>query len=170
MTKPQTAGESGAIEITAGMSTPAHVAYQMTIVSNLIAFGSNAKNVERFGVSFRQWRVIGSIGRVGPLTARQIVDIVHQDKSSVSRAVAELSARRLIRKLPNELHKGSPLLTLTDAGQALYDRILPVWEAQAAEHVACLTAGEQILLCELLDRMKAHVEGVQRARGAADDE
>ncbi len=153
-------------EITAGMSTPAHIAYQMTIVANLMAFGTNAENVERFGLSFRQWRVVGSIGRTGPITARQIVDIVHQDKSSVSRAVAELTARRLIRKLPNTLHKASPILALTESGQALYDRILPVWESQAAEHVSCLTDGEQRLLCELLDRMKAHMERNREARAA----
>lgn len=155
-------------EITTGMTTPAHIAYQVTIVANLMAFGTNSENVQRFGLNFRQWRVIGSLGRTGPLTARQIVDIVHQDKSSVSRAVAELTSRKLIRKLPNAQHKSSPLLALSESGQSLYDRILPVWEMQAAEYVACLTSGEQSMLCELLDKMKPHIERVREARGWRD--
>jgi MarR family transcriptional regulator, 2-MHQ and catechol-resistance regulon repressor len=151
-------------EITQGMTTSAHIAYQMTIVANLMAFAGNARNVERFGLNFRQWRVVGAIGRTGPLTAHQIVDIVHQDKSSVSRAVSELSSRRLIRKLPNSQHRGSHILALTDAGQTLYERILPVWEAQASENVATLTSGEQRLLCELLDRLKTHLKQLHTAR------
>lgn len=150
-----------------GTTTPAHIAYQATIVANLMAFGSNNGNMRRFGLNFRQWRVIGTLGRAGAITAGQIVDIIHQDKSSVSRAVAELSARRLIRKVPNSQHKSSPLLHLTETGQALYDRILPVWESQAAENVACLSDGEQKLLCELLDRMKAHIEQVHEVRSRA---
>jgi DNA-binding MarR family transcriptional regulator len=153
-------------EITTGMTIPAHIAYQMTIVANLMAFAGNQANVEQFGLNFRQWRVIGSLGRTGPLTASEIVEVVHQDKSSVSRAVAELSARRLLRKQQNARHRGSPILVLTEAGRALYEQILPVWEAQAAENVACLSDGEQRLMCELLDRMKPHLERVRRQRVA----
>lgn len=152
--------------ITDGMTTSAHIAYQMTIVANLMAFGSNVRNVEKFGLNFRQWRVVGVLGRTGPLTAGQIVEVVHQDKSSVSRAVAELSTRRLIRKLPNAHHRSSPILALTDGGQSLYARILPEWESQAHANVACLTPGEQTLLVELLDRLKAHLEVVVPAREA----
>lgn len=147
-------------KITDGMTDEVHISYQVTIVANLMAFGSRAQNVERFGVNFREWRLLSAIGRMGPQTARQIVDIIHQDKATISRAVKDLSDRALIVKLPNKKHKRSPLIWFSEQGKALYDKILPVATSQAEDLTQVLTRDEKRQLCELLDKLKDHIEDI----------
>lgn len=147
-------------KITDGMTDEVHISYQVTIVANLMAFGSRVQNVERFGVNFREWRLLSAIGRMGPQTAREIVDIIHQDKATISRAVKDLSDRELIVKLPNKKHKRSPLIWFSEEGKALYDKILPVATSQAEDLTQVLTRDEKQQLCELLDKLKDHIEEI----------
>lgn len=144
--------------LTDGMAPEVRISYQVTIVDNLMAFGNNAKNVKDFGINNRQWRVLGCIGQLGPQTARQMVDVVHQDKATISRAIAELSQKQLVAKLPNKMHKRSPLIWMTEEGKALYDRIYPIFESQAKLFTAVLTEPEKQQLCEILDKLKKHIE------------
>lgn len=147
--------------ITEGMPPEIHISYQVTIVANLMAFGGSAKNMEQFGLNFREWRVLGIIGRAGPLTASEIVALSHQDKATISRAIAELSQKELVAKLPNKKHKRSPLIWFTQEGKALYDRILPVFSYQAELFTEILSKSEKRQLCDLLDKLKDHIEQVR---------
>ncbi|WP_165777035.1 MarR family winged helix-turn-helix transcriptional regulator [Paremcibacter congregatus] len=151
--------------LTAGMSTPVHISYMVTIVANLMAFGALKDNVAQFGLTVRQWRILGLLGQMGPLTLSDIAHTVHHEKSTLSRAAGELERRNLIEKRPNIRHKNSPLLSFTASGQALYDEIEPIFTAQAEKFADGLTSKEQKQLCELLDKLKHHAEEVRAFEG-----
>lgn len=151
--------------ITEGMPPEIHISYQITIVANLMAFGGSTKNMQQFGINFREWRVFGTIGRMGPLTASDIVNLSHQDKATISRAITELSQKELVAKLPNRKHKRSPLIWFTEEGKALYDRIVPTFSLQAELFTEVLSKSEKKQLCELLDKLKDHIELVHEEQG-----
>lgn len=151
--------------LTEEMSPELHISYQVTVVANLMAFGNSTENVKQFGINFREWRVLGCIGQMGPQTARQIVDAVHQDKATISRAIAELNQKGLITKLPNKLHKRSPLIWMTEEGKAVYDRIVPSFNHQAKLFTDVLSQEEKDQLCGILDKLKGHIEEVREAEG-----
>ncbi len=146
--------------IAEGTTNELHISYQITVVANLMAFGNRAENVKQFGINFREWRVLGCIGQMGPQTARQIVDEVHQDKATISRAIAELCEKGLVTKLTNKMHKRSPLIWMTEEGKAVYDRILPAFVEQANQFTNILSAKEKQQLCDVLDKLKDHIEEV----------
>lgn len=148
--------------LTDGMAPEVHISYQITIAANLMAFGNSTRNFKQFGLNVGEWRVIATLPRTGPLTARQIVEIVGQDKANVSRSVALLSEKQLIYKMPNPGHKRSPFIWLTHAGLNLYQRIIPVFTEQAEMFCAALTKKEKVTLCYLLDKLKAHTEKVRQ--------
>lgn len=152
-------------QLTEGMEPPAHISYQITIAANLMAFGSSASNVKRFGIKTREWRVLGCITQVGPATASDIVRLVHQDKGSISRAVTGLEREGLVGKIPNHAHKNSPYIWLTEKGRKLVDRIYPVFIQQAELFTDVLSDREQRELCRLLDKLKDHVERVRIEQG-----
>ena len=152
-------------KLTDGMSPEIHISYQVTVTSNLMAFGNSARNIKLFGINSREWRVIGCIGQIGPMTARQIVDVVHQDKGNVSRAIAELEKRELIVKLPNKSHLNSPFIWMTEEGKTLYEKIVPSFNQQAKLFTASLTKEEKLDLCRLLDKLKLHIELVREHEG-----
>jgi DNA-binding MarR family transcriptional regulator len=153
------------LELTEGMEPPAHISYQITIVANLMAFGSSASNVKRFGIKTREWRVLGCLTHVGPATAGDIVRLARQDKGSISRAITGLEKEGLIGKIPNYAHKSSPYIWLTEKGRKLVDRIYPVFIEQAELFTEVLTEGEKREFCRLLDKLKDHVEQVREERG-----
>lgn len=148
--------------VTQDMPCAVHISYQVTVVSNLMAFGSSPKNVEQFGINLREWRVVGALGKMGPLTAKRLVELIRQDKANISRAIAELSAKNYIIKMPNNAHKKSPFIWLTIEGLALYDTIYPTFTQQAEMFASVLCEQEQALLCQLLDRLKDNTEKVRK--------
>jgi MarR family transcriptional regulator, 2-MHQ and catechol-resistance regulon repressor len=152
-------------QLTEGMDPPAHISYQITIVTNLMAFGSSASNVKRFGIKTREWRVLACLTQVGPATASDIVRLMHQDKGSVSRAITGLGRDGLIDRIPNHAHKNSPYIWLTQKGRRLVDRIYPVFIQQAEMFTDVLSDGEKAELCRLLDKLKDHVEQVRVEQG-----
>ncbi|TAK51993.1 MAG: MarR family transcriptional regulator [Gammaproteobacteria bacterium] len=152
-------------QLTEDMSPAVHISYQITIAANLMAFGSSASNVRRFGVRTREWRVLGCLNQMGPTTAADIVRLVRQDKGSVSRAIAGLEREGLVAKIPNKVHKNSPHVWLTDKGMKLVERIYPVFLQQAELFTGVLSQREKHELCRLLDKLKVHVELVRAEQG-----
>jgi DNA-binding MarR family transcriptional regulator len=130
-----------------------------------MAFFESARNVKQFGLKTREWRVLGCINQVGPATAGDVVRLVHQDKGSVSRAIAGLEKKGLIGRIPNEAHKNSPFIWLTEKGRKLLDDIYPVFKRQAEMFTSVLEEDEKRELCRLLDKLKNNVERVREEQG-----
>jgi DNA-binding MarR family transcriptional regulator len=151
--------------LTEGMDPATHISYQVTIIANLMAFGNSPANCKQFGLNIREWRVMGFIAPLGPQTASQLVDMIHQDKANISRAIAELSQKGLIVKLPNKSHKRSPFIWLSKNGMALYKKIEPVHDLQADLFTDCLSQKEKLILCGFLDKIKLNAEQVKRVEG-----
>jgi DNA-binding MarR family transcriptional regulator len=80
---------------------------------------------ERFGLSIPEWRVLAHLGRSTGLSAKAIGEQTAMDKVKVSRAVARLSARRLVRREINPLDQRAVLLALTPAGRGIYESVVP---------------------------------------------
>jgi DNA-binding MarR family transcriptional regulator len=161
-TKPAAFPHSPRENLTDDLSAPVHISYVVTLVANLMAFGGSSANFKRFGVNIREWRVLGTLGVMGPVTASRIVEVVHQDKANISRAIAELAKKDLVVKLPNTQHKSSPLIWMSEAGAELYKRIVPVFTQQAESFTSVLSNKEQKQLCHLLDKLNAHIVNVRR--------
>ena len=72
------------------------------------------------GLTRTQWRVLAHLGRFGALTARDICARSHEEKTKVSRAVAALEAEGWLVRSPSEADRRAELLSLTEAGQAVF--------------------------------------------------
>lgn len=152
-------------DVTQGMSYEEHISYQVTFVSNLMEFGSCAKNVKQFGINVREWQVLALLGQMGPLTAKQLVTKIRQDKANISRAIAALEKKEYILKLPNEAHKRSPYIWQTTSGKRLYESILPIFISQATMFTSALSDAEKKVLCHLLDKLKINTEKLRKEQG-----
>jgi DNA-binding MarR family transcriptional regulator len=151
--------------LTEGMLPAIHISYQITIAANLMAFGSSARNFKEFGLNVGEWRIIGLLGQMGPVTASKMAELLTQDKAGISRSIAALDARQLIVKIPNPNHKRSPHIWMSVAGMDLYERIVPVFTEQAEKFCAGLSKDEQIMFCKLLDKLAHHTAEVRRNEG-----
>lgn len=75
---------------------------------------------DRYGMTRTQWRIMAHLGKSGALTAREICDLSHVDKTKVSRGIAALENAGLLSRRPSEADRRSEILSLTDRGRAAF--------------------------------------------------
>ena len=75
------------------------------------------------GMTRAQWRVIANLAKFGALTAADICRKGLIEKTKVSRAVAALETRGLLRREVLGSDRRAELLRLTEDGRALFDHI-----------------------------------------------
>lgn len=73
-----------------------------------------------YGMTRTQWRVLANLGKFGSMTARDICTISHIEKTKVSRAVSALEDQRLLSRTTSPQDRRAELLSLTDAGRAVF--------------------------------------------------
>jgi DNA-binding MarR family transcriptional regulator len=77
-------------------------------------------------------------------------------KSTVSRAVSALEQRGLIVRKPNLDDRREEWLELTEEGREIYEALAPEALAFEERFISVLTAEEQEVLVELIDRLSGH--------------
>jgi DNA-binding MarR family transcriptional regulator len=90
---------------------------------------------ERFNLDIPQWRVLATLS-AGICTAEDIVGSTRTHKSTISRAVQELEARRLIGRTVSGSDKRAYHLQLTSEGRKLFRRLRPLVLTYEEELVA----------------------------------
>lgn len=111
---------------------------------------------DRYGLDIPEWRVIATLGfRHEPCTAQEICASTHTHKSTISRAVTELIARGMVKRLENGDDRREFRLTLTAKGRKLYQDLIPRLLRRESEIMDSLTAAER----QQFDALLAKIEG-----------
>jgi len=108
---------------------------------------------DQCALTIAEWRVLSRLAPTDGATVRQIAEWAWVDRAEVSRAASELEARGLTSRRPNPADKRAPILFCTPAGQAEYDRVLPMRAAFHAQLSDLLDAEEAATLDRLLARI-----------------
>lgn len=129
--------------------------YVLAKLSGSISTGLSHIYVDEYGVSVPEWRIISNLAEHGTLNARQIVEFASMEKSTVSRAVKGLTARRLISQKLASVDNRAKDLALTRSGEALYRRIAPRvldWERDLLEGLEVSEYRDLLYLLEKLNK------------------
>lgn len=76
-----------------------------------------------YAMSRTQWRVMANLGKFGAMTASNICAISHIEKTKVSRAVAALAQQGYLARSPSQKDGRAEILSLTDAGVAVFNEL-----------------------------------------------
>ncbi len=77
------------------------------------------------GESIISYRPLAIIVRFGPQTQQEIATLTAQHPAGVSRILADLEARKLVRRVRGSHDRRTVRVEPTEEGRALYDRINP---------------------------------------------
>jgi DNA-binding MarR family transcriptional regulator len=88
----------------------------------------------------------------GPQRPGALAELSHADPSTISRQVAELVRRGLVRREPDPSDGRASLLAITDAGREVCERVRTLRRELLASAVAGWTDAELGSLAELLSR------------------
>lgn len=122
---------------------------------------------ERFEISIPEWRILATLGQFGMITAREIGLHSKMHKTTVSRAVAALEKRRLVMRRANKADMREAFLTMSEEGQAMYFKIVPMARSFADSLCLGLSQEERAVLEVLLSRLSERVAHLANGHGIA---
>jgi DNA-binding MarR family transcriptional regulator len=99
--------------------------YRLNVVASLASQALSRVYSERYGIGVPEWRVLVTLGQYQVMTGKEIGAHSHMHKTKVSRAVAQLEARKLVARKANRADKREAFLSLTTAGRAIYEDLAP---------------------------------------------
>jgi DNA-binding MarR family transcriptional regulator len=125
---------NAADEITTGKNAPnsarfkleEFLPHRLNVLSSVASQALSKVYAARYKIGIPEWRVLVTLGHFGIMTGKAVGDYSHMHKTKVSRAVAVLEQRKLVARKVNSKDMREALLTLTPAGRAIYDEVVPV--------------------------------------------
>lgn len=130
--------------------------YRLNVVTQVVSQGLARLYADEFGISVPEWRAMAALGELGPggeMTARDIALHSRMGKVMTSRAVAGLTARKLVARRMNRDDKRESFLRLSERGTEIYGQIVP----RALAYQARLVKGISKADSEALERIFAHL-------------
>jgi DNA-binding MarR family transcriptional regulator len=99
--------------------------FRLNILAQEVSEQLSAIYRERFDLDIPEWRILANLASRGTMTAQAIVRVTLSHKSTISRAVAGLEARKLIERVADKADKRAYTLRLTVKGRTLFAQLLP---------------------------------------------
>jgi DNA-binding MarR family transcriptional regulator len=131
--------------------------YRISTLYSQLSAGVAKELAGQFGLVLREWRVMAMLARLDATPASALVARSPMDKASVSRAVASLARKRLLRAFPSPQDARVKMLQLTPSGWTLYARVAPRSLARQKALLSVLTAAERESLMSMLSRLETQV-------------
>jgi DNA-binding MarR family transcriptional regulator len=78
-----------------------------------------------YGVSRREWSLVGLVAMHGPLSPSELAALAHLERAHVSRAITDLVAKGLLRRRPVPNDRRRAQLAITASGLKLYEEVFP---------------------------------------------
>ena len=131
--------------------------YRLTKLSGIVSRSLAQHYSEKFDLTIQEWRIVANLGERPGLTAREVGELSSLDKVNMSRAIERLEkSGRLERRIVAK-DRRSYSLHLTEAGQEILDKIIPL----AQEYEASLLSEFSTEEIEVLDKFLGKLD--QRA-------
>ncbi|MDX2205013.1 MAG: MarR family winged helix-turn-helix transcriptional regulator [Hyphomicrobiaceae bacterium] len=129
--------------------------YQLAVLAEVTSAGFAQVYRERFRLTIPEWRVLATIAEAPRVRAKDVVAARHLPKTAVSRAVASLRRRGLLKVDVNAHDKRESFLSLTPRGRALHAEIVPYAAAFAEAMLGRLTPAERAAFQSALRKLGA---------------
>lgn len=143
------------------------LSYRVLMLSNTLGRWAAREYPMRFGLTLPEWRVLSVLAIRGTSTAHAIGDALSIDKAWVSRTLAALARRGLLRTNRDPSDRRRRLIGLTGHGRALCARVSRASVERQRRLVADLSpralARFEATLAALQTRAEAMLDEQQRA-------
>lgn len=112
--------------------------HAFSVVANRISHLLERMYGELFGISVVDWRIIAILGTHYPLSAKALAELTAMDQVSVSRAIDQLTNKKLVLRRVDAKDRRRVALSLSKKGLEIYNQVVPL-----------LYASEKMLVAEL---------------------
>lgn len=145
----------------------AFLPYRLSVLAQRLSRDIEERQRRQHKLAMKDWKVMQIMAVHGELLPADIRRMGTQNKAQISRALKCLLDRGLVAKLPRPDDSRTFGVSLTDAGWAVYEAMVPRMRARQEEILGGLSAAEAKELRRLLDRLEdslARGSGAKRRR------
>lgn len=129
------------------------VAFRVLGIASRLTQGFINRYTSQFGIGLPEWRTLAMLGQFGAIPSIRIAELADMDRGAISRAVAWLEEKDLVRRIDDPTHKRRKIVALTAAGKRLHDRISVFAQARQRRAMALLSRAEQELLDGIFEKL-----------------
>jgi DNA-binding MarR family transcriptional regulator len=126
---------------------------RLMVLANLLKRGAILRYKRLAGLSSVEFGLVASLGRRPPMSVIRLAEAVGMDKGQISRALAELVARKLVAKAVNPRDNRETLVCLTKAGLAAHDTIVAGAQERNRRLLEQFGKDELNVLLDQIDRL-----------------
>ena len=134
--------------------------YQLSVIASRVSRGLARLYAVKFDLTVPEWRIMTVLGRFPGISANEVCELTAMDKVRVSRGVARLLKFERIRRDSDPRDRRRSQLYLSDAGQEVYEQIVPVARAYEEKLMAGLDSEEIRTLESLLSKVESGVAAI----------
>ena len=116
----------------------------------------------RYGISRREWRLLALLALHGELSPSALAEHAHLDRPRASRGVQVLVDKQLARRMALAGDARRARVSLTAAGQTLYDELFPQIAAINQQVISVLGDDVVAALDTALAQLTTHAEAVNQ--------
>lgn len=127
--------------------------YRVVALGQAMGQGLARQYADEFGLGIPEWRTLALVGQHAEVTAARVVVETPMDKATVSRAVASLAERGLVRRVPHPGDRRATVLRLSAEGTAVFEAVAERALRYEAGLLAALTDEERAQLDALLSKL-----------------
>ena len=115
-----------------------------------------------YGITRREWRMIGLLADKGPMQPSQLADHAQLDRTRTSRTISALIAKGLLQKQTMAGDGRLALVQLSESGRALHGQLFPQVKAINQELLGDISDAELQILSEVFARIAARGANMQQ--------
>jgi DNA-binding MarR family transcriptional regulator len=109
---------------------------------------------EKFGLTVSTWKVLGVVGRFGPLSATETGTRTNLEPDKVTRAVDALARQGFVARRQDPGDRRRVVLSLTAKGKRVHESVSKVRDALEHEFLSVLAPVEMAALYSILDKLE----------------
>lgn len=129
------------------------IPYRCSAVANRVSTCLQSMYEERFALTVPGWRVMATLGRYAPLSAKEVADHTAMDQVQVTRAINHMAALGLVSRRTDTADRRRIVLRLSKKGLAAYREIAPLALSIERALLADFTKAEQAQLAALTAKL-----------------
>jgi DNA-binding MarR family transcriptional regulator len=131
--------------------------FRLNVLAQEVSEQLSAIYAKRFNLDIPQWRILANLASRGEMTAQEVVIVTFSHKSTISRAVAELEARKLIERTKSAKDKRAFAMMLTPKGRKLFAQLMPMVLEFETDLLKKIKSSEQKMLLEGLEALEREI-------------
>jgi DNA-binding MarR family transcriptional regulator len=137
-----------------------YLPYRLSVASNKVSALIAKAYEARFGLTIPQWRTLVILSEGHALSQKDLVARSAMDKVTISRAVAALVTRGLLKRASLQRDKRIDVLTLSDAGRAIVAEVAPLALEFEGSLIAAIGAKQAQDLDDMLRKLEAQADAL----------